>query len=85
MNETQFKQNLELYKNIEKIVRENITALEINDYYYNIEGMQNLTDDDIDGMVTDTELRVLQENYSYFLWTILAVGTVAATIHAFKR
>lgn len=85
MNEKQFKQNLELYRNIEKIVRENITALEINHYYYNIEGMQNLTDDDIEGMLTDTELRVLQENYSYFLWTILAVGTVAATIHAFKR
>lgn len=85
MNEQQFKQNLELYKNIEKIVRENISALEINDYYYNIEGMRNLTDDDIDGMLTDTELRVLQENYSYFLWTILAVGTVAATIHAFRK
>lgn len=85
MNEKQFKQNLELYKNIEKIVRENISALEINDYYYNIEGMRNLTDDDIDGMLTDTELRVLQENYSYFLWTILAVGTVAATIHAFRK
>ena len=66
-------------------MRENISALEINDYYYNIEGMQNLTDDDIDGMLTDTDLRVLQENYSYFLWTVLAVGTVAATIHAFKR
>lgn len=87
MNKTEFNKNLEMYKNIEKIIRnkDNLSALEINDYFYNIEGMQNLNDDDISGMLEDSELRLLRENYSYYLWTILAVGSVAAALHVIKK
>jgi hypothetical protein len=87
MNKIEFDKNLEMYKNIEKIIRnkDNLSALEINDYFYNIEGMQNLNDDDISGMLEDSELRLLRENYSYYLWTILAVGSVAAALHVIKK
>lgn len=47
--------------------------------------MKNFTQEDVDGMLTESKLRSLQENYSYYLWTILAVGTVAATIQLMRK
>jgi hypothetical protein len=62
----------------------------------NIEGMQNFTSEvntnskrlnmnDINGMLTDTDLIVLQGNYSYILWSILAVGVLTITINTMKK
>ena len=48
------------------------------------EGMQNLDMSDINGMLADTDLRVLQENYSYVLWSVLAVGLLTITINVMK-
>ena len=44
------------------------------------EGMSNLTVNDINAMLTDSDIRVLQSNYSYTLWSIVAVGVLAATV-----
>jgi len=63
------------------------------------EGMQNnvrtidpssssdkiLTMNDINSMLSDTDIRVLQENYSYIFWSILAVGLLTITVNQIKK
>ena len=53
----------------------------------NIEGTQNLNlnMNDINGMLSDTDLRVLQGNYSYIMWSILAVGILTITINTMRK
>ena len=46
--------------------------------------MQNLDMNDVNGMLADTDLRILQENYSYILWSVLAVGLLTITINVMK-
>jgi len=74
-NAQQFKKDLERYKRVSQELQSN----------NNIEGMRNLNMNDINGMLTDTDLRVLQENYGYLLWSILAVGVLTITINAMKK
>jgi hypothetical protein len=50
-----------------------------------IEGMQNIDLSDVNGMLEDTDIRVLQENYSYIFWSILAVGLLTITVDVMKR
>ena len=51
--------------------------------------MQNINSplnmNDINGMLSDTDLIVLQENYSYILWSILAVGILTITLSTIKK
>lgn len=35
----------------------------------------------LNGIINDSDIRVLQENYSYMFWSILAVGTVAISLN----
>ena len=55
----------------------------------NIEGMQNINSplnmNDINGMLSDTDLIVLQANYKYIMWSILAVGLLTITINVIKK
>jgi hypothetical protein len=44
-----------------------------------------LTMNDLNSMLSDTDLRVLQENYSYIFWSILAVGLLTVTINQIKK
>lgn len=44
-----------------------------------------LTMNDLNNMLSDTDLRVLQENYSYIFWSILAVGLLTVTINQIKK
>ena len=87
MSEGEFKKNLEKYKTINMKIRKEKNLQSNN----NVEGMQNyvasknLNMDDLNGMLTDTDLRVLQENYSYILWSILAVGLLTITINTMKK
>ena len=48
-----------------------------------IESMMNM--DDLNAMISDSDLLVLQNNYRYILWSILAVGSVVVTINTFKK
>jgi hypothetical protein len=50
-----------------------------------IEGMQNIDMSDVNGMLQDTDIRILQENYSYIFWSILAVGLLTITVDVMKR
>jgi hypothetical protein len=44
-----------------------------------------LTMNDVNSMLSDTDIRVLQENYSYIFWSILAVGLITVTITQIKK
>ena len=85
INAQQFKKDLEKYKLTNLKIQKNSNNLQSN----NIEGMQNLSNsldfNDLNGMLTDSDLRVLQENYSYIMWSILAVGLLTITINTMKK
>ena len=81
MNSAQFKKELEKYKNINIKIRKEMELQSNN----NIEGMTNLNMNDINGMLSDADLRVLQGNYSYIMWSILAVGILTITINTMKK
>ena len=38
-----------------------------------------------DGIVRDSDINVLKENYNYYFWSILAVGTVLVTMNITKK
>jgi hypothetical protein len=44
-----------------------------------------ITMNDINSMLSDTDIRVLQENYSYIFWSILAVGLLTITVNQIKK
>jgi len=80
----QFKKDLENYKLISEKIKKELN-LQIN----NIEGMQNFTNNlnmnDLNGMLSDSDLLVLQGNYSYIIWSILAVSIITVTINTMKK
>jgi hypothetical protein len=49
------------------------------------ESDKKLTMNDINSMLSDTDIRVLQENYSYIFWSILAVGLLTITVNQIKK
>jgi hypothetical protein len=56
------------------------------------EGMENIytnkkyiTMNDINSMLSDTDITLLQENYSYIFWSILAIGLLTVTINQIKK
>jgi hypothetical protein len=77
-NSQQFKKDLENYKLTNYKIQK-----EINLQSNNIEGMQNMND--LNGMLTDSDIKVLQSNYSYIMWSILAVGVLTITINTMKK
>ena len=80
INKEQFKKNIEKYKLTNIKIKK-----ELNLQDNNIEGMQNQDRNDINGMLNDSDLRVLQQNYSYIMWSIFAIGTLTITINALKK
>ena len=85
INNTQFKADLEKYKATNAKIKQD-SEIESND---TIEGMQNkkqsLNMSTIDGMLLDSDLKVLQENYSYIFWGILAVGLLTVTLKTMNK
>jgi hypothetical protein len=39
----------------------------------------------IDNIVNDSDIVVLQKNYDYLFWSILAAGTVLITMNVIKK
>ena len=39
----------------------------------------------VDNILNDSDITVLQENYAYLFWSILAVGTVLVTMNVSKK
>ena len=73
MNDIQFKKQILMYKTVS--MNENELR----------EGFQNVTINDINGLVKDSDLHVLQENYGYIFWSILAVGLLSVTFNVIRR
>jgi len=88
INSEQFKKDLEKYKLTNLRIKNKINGSQ-NFKSNNIEGMRNSSNsldlNDLNGMLSDSDLRVLQENYSYILWSILAVGILTITINTMKK
>ena len=53
------------------------------------ESMKNysssLNNEDISKMISDSDIIVLQENYRYILWSILAVGVLTITLNTMNK
>ena len=83
VNDAELKKNISIYmRTVMGNKKAKITAADVNNG--NKEGMQNLDMNDVNGMLADTDLRILQENYSYILWSVLAVGLLTITINVMK-
>ena len=48
-----------------------------------MESMLNM--EDIDAMVSDSDLNVLKNNYQYILWSIVALTAIIITINTLKK
>lgn len=70
MNSEQFKKNIEMYKDVNKRLQ--------------TEGMTNMTQRDLNSLVSDSDIYVLYENYNYVLWSILAITTITLTMKLLK-
>jgi hypothetical protein len=90
MNQQEFKKKLAMYKKINATIKKEL-EIESKD---NIEGMYNrkgskkeglLTMGDVNGMIADSDLQVLQENYQYIFLSILAVGMLIVTMNIMKK
>jgi len=46
---------------------------------------KNVNMDNINGIMNDSDIRVLQQNYSYILWSILAIAIIAILINLIRR
>ena len=56
----------------------------------NREGIENINNkkinmNDINSMLSDTDIKLLQENYGYIYWSILAIGLLTVTINQIKK
>jgi hypothetical protein len=77
-NAEQFKKDIQKYK---------LTNQKINYELSNMEGMSNMNMNmnDLNGMLSDSDIRILQANYSYIMWSILAIGILTITINTIKK
>lgn len=89
MNDKQFKDQILQYKLISSQLinrnNDNNGSKIEGKIESKIEGMQNLSMNDVNGMLQETDLRVLQENYGYIFWSILAVGLLTVTVNVMKK
>ena len=48
-------------------------------------GIESMTNRDVENILKDSDIVVLQKNYKYLLWSILAAGTVLITMNISQR
>ena len=73
--EKQLKQNINRYSRVNNQINSELGNTR--------ESMLNMQD--LNAMISDTDLVVLQNNYQYVLWTIIALGTVIVTVNALNK
>jgi hypothetical protein len=78
-NDKQFYKNNQEYNKVTNKIEDDFKLTEHKD------GMQNLKIDDVNGILDDTDLRVLHQNYTYILWSILGIGVLTATLSTLKK
>lgn len=80
MSESEFKENIKKYRSNINRVRNETDIPMINFNYENrLEGMTNMQT--LTSMLSDADIRLLEENYNYIFWSILAVGMISTTIN----
>lgn len=99
-NSVQFNKNVDMYKANDSKIKSELNLpgrfqTETKSKSSKREGMRTidsssesdkkLTMNDINSMLSDTDIRVLQENYSYIFWSILAVGLLTITVNQIKK
>ena len=100
-NSVQFNKNVDMYKQNDRKIKSELnlpSKFQTNNNKNNNnvnkrEGMRSidvpsenmLTMNDLNSMLSDTDIRVLQENYSYIFWSILAVGLLTITVSQIKK
>jgi hypothetical protein len=97
-NSAQFNKNVDMYKKNDNKIKSELNLpgkfqRNNNNNVNKREGMRSidmppekiLTMNDINSMLSDTDIRVLQENYSYIFWSILAVGLLTITVSQIKK
>ena len=70
-------------KNDNSITKAEIVVTKVNDYKIT-EGFDTINMDDINGMLSDSDITILQSNYSYIMWSVLAVGLLSVTVNTVK-
>jgi rRNA maturation endonuclease Nob1 len=93
-NSTDLNKNINMYKRNDNKIKAELN-LPLNNNFKSKpskEGMKNIdtnqkniTMNDINSMLSDTDIRVLQENYSYIFWSVLAIGLLTVTINQIKK
>jgi hypothetical protein len=85
VNSQQYQKNLEKYNILNKKLnevynKENMSKKESMKNY-----SSSLNNEDISKMISDSDIIVLQENYRYILWSILAVGVLTITLNTMNK
>ena len=75
--------NLKMYYDVQNKMKKILSINKNNNNNNMVEGMLNMQD--LNAMLSDSDLVVLQNNYQYILWSILAIGIVGITIKTLKK
>jgi hypothetical protein len=80
----QVKENINrlLEKTTNKTYKKNSNKINNNNMLV-VESMLNMND--LNAMMSDSDLVVLQNNYQYILWSIVAIGVITTTINIIKK
>jgi len=91
-NSVQLNKNANMYKKNDIKIKSELNLSSNFNLNNNKEGMKNMntnekiiTMNDINSMLSDTDIKLLQENYSYIFWSILAIGLLTVTIKEIKK
>lgn len=91
-NSVQLNKNANMYKKNDIKIKSELNLSSNFNLNNNKEGMKNMntnekiiTMNDINSMLSDTDIKLLQENYSYIFWSILAIGILTVTIKEIKK
>jgi hypothetical protein len=64
------------------ITKRQIDSIKANDY--NIREGFDINMNDVNSMLSDSDLTILQSNYSYIMWSVLAVGLLSVTVNTVR-
>ena len=64
------------------ITKAEIDVIKVNGY--NIQGGFDINMNDVNSMLSDSDITILQSNYSYIMWSVLAVGLLSVTVNTVK-
>jgi hypothetical protein len=85
VNDANLKKKILMYKSIAMGKKTTMSGQDLSSQGQSLkEGMQGLDMNDVNGMLADADIRILQENYSYVAWSVLAVGLLTITINLMK-